>query len=230
MLFLEDGVATGCSWPSVVCEHLATRYHWTTFSPHETALSGCFMYPTKGTLRLAWSQIYYSGFGRYVILPPASDVSRGVDGIGRLHDDTRFREVLMSLTPALPMRPFQFGTYKLIYRRYAGLFFTFGMDTNDNELLALETVHLFVELLESYFSNVCELDIVFNFNKVGRGRRRLPSAGPVGSLEFLPRNVPDWQGLRIDVEHVASLTSGAYVYCGPGGTSSRRVECTSDIP
>ena len=40
------------------------------------------------------------------------------------------------------------------------------MDVNDNELLALETVHLFVELLESYFSNVCELDIVFNFNKV----------------------------------------------------------------
>lgn len=55
------------------------------------------------------------------------------------------------------------------------------MDVNDNELLALETVHLFVELLESYFSNVCELDIVFNFNKaslrgagggVGRGEQR----------------------------------------------------------
>jgi len=30
----------------------------------------------------------------------------------------------------------------------------------------LETIHLFVELLDSYFSNVCELDIVFNFNKV----------------------------------------------------------------
>jgi Clathrin adaptor complex small chain len=54
----------------------------------------------------------------------------------------------------------------VIYRRYAGLFFTLGVDVNDNELLALETVHLFVELLDSYFSNVCELDIVFNFNKV----------------------------------------------------------------
>lgn len=42
------------------------------------------------------------------------------------------------------------------------------MDVNDNELLALETVHLFVELLESYFSNVCELDIVFNFNKASQ--------------------------------------------------------------
>ena len=37
---------------------------------------------------------------------------------------------------------------------------------SDNELAYLETIHLFVELLDQYFSNVCELDIVFNFNKV----------------------------------------------------------------
>lgn len=40
------------------------------------------------------------------------------------------------------------------------------MDVTDNELSYLETIHLFVELLDSYFSNVCELDIVFNFNRV----------------------------------------------------------------
>lgn len=60
----------------------------------------------------------------------------------------------------------QFGSYKLVYRRYAGLFFTIAVDINDNELVYLETIHLFVELLDKYFSNVCELDIVFNFNKV----------------------------------------------------------------
>lgn len=27
-------------------------------------------------------------------------------------------------------------------------------------------IHLFVENLDQYFGNVCELDIVFNFNKV----------------------------------------------------------------
>ncbi|GMI05447.1 hypothetical protein TrVE_jg4578 [Triparma verrucosa] len=58
------------------------------------------------------------------------------------------------------------STYKLIYRRYAGLFFTIAVDVTDNELAYLESIHLFVELLDSYFSNVCELDIVFNFNKV----------------------------------------------------------------
>lgn len=60
----------------------------------------------------------------------------------------------------------EYNNYKLIYRRYAGLFFTIAVDASDNELSYLETIHLFVELLDSYFSNVCELDIVFNFNKV----------------------------------------------------------------
>ena len=37
---------------------------------------------------------------------------------------------------------------------------------NDNELVHLESIHLFVELLDQYFGNVCELDLVFNFHKV----------------------------------------------------------------
>ena len=60
----------------------------------------------------------------------------------------------------------EYNNYKLIYRRYAGLFFTIAVDVQDNELSYLESIHLFVELLDSYFANVCELDIVFNFNKV----------------------------------------------------------------
>lgn len=60
----------------------------------------------------------------------------------------------------------EYNNYKLIYRRYAGLFFTIAVDIQDNELSYLETIHLFVELLDAYFANVCELDIVFNFNKV----------------------------------------------------------------
>ena len=60
----------------------------------------------------------------------------------------------------------EYNNYKLIYRRYAGLYFTIAVDATDNELSYLETIHLFVELLDSYFANVCELDIVFHFNKV----------------------------------------------------------------
>ncbi|MCP9260824.1 AP-1 complex subunit sigma-2 [Dirofilaria immitis] len=35
----------------------------------------------------------------------------------------------------------------------------------DNELLCLEIIHRFVELLDKYFGSVCELDIIFNFEK-----------------------------------------------------------------
>ncbi|ESQ50834.1 hypothetical protein EUTSA_v10022930mg [Eutrema salsugineum] len=34
------------------------------------------------------------------------------------------------------------------------------------ELAYLECIHLFVEILDHFFSNVCELDLVFNFHKV----------------------------------------------------------------
>jgi hypothetical protein len=56
-----------------------------------------------------------------------------------------------------------------VYRRYAGLFFSVCIDASDNELSMLEAIHLFVEILDHYFSNVCELDLVFNFHKVGPG-------------------------------------------------------------
>ena len=71
----------------------------------------------------------------------------------------------------------------MVYRRYAGLFFCLCVDANDNELAYLEAIHLFVEilgiihrrvtlwlsdrlLLDTFFDNVCELDLVFNFYKV----------------------------------------------------------------
>jgi AP-2 complex subunit sigma-1 len=40
------------------------------------------------------------------------------------------------------------------------------VDVTDNELLYLESIHLFVEVLDHYFGNVCELDLVFGFHKV----------------------------------------------------------------
>jgi hypothetical protein len=54
---------------------------------------------------------------------------------------------------------------RVAYRRYAGLFFVVGLDAADSALAALEAVHLFVEVLDHYFANVCELDLVFNFHK-----------------------------------------------------------------
>eukprot|EP01111_Echinosteliopsis_oligospora_P002789 TRINITY_DN1432_c0_g1_i2.p1 TRINITY_DN1432_c0_g1~~TRINITY_DN1432_c0_g1_i2.p1 ORF type:complete len:143 (+),score=16.75 TRINITY_DN1432_c0_g1_i2:68-496(+) len=60
----------------------------------------------------------------------------------------------------------EFRNHKVVYRRYAGLFFMMVVDHKDNELSCLEAIHLFVEVLDAYFGNVCELDLVFNFFKV----------------------------------------------------------------
>ncbi|TGZ53487.1 AP complex subunit sigma [Temnothorax longispinosus] len=48
---------------------------------------------------------------------------------------------------------------------YASLYFCCAIEQNDNELLTLEIIHRYVELLDKYFGSVCELDIIFNFEK-----------------------------------------------------------------
>ncbi|KAJ8062391.1 hypothetical protein OCU04_008932 [Sclerotinia nivalis] len=54
---------------------------------------------------------------------------------------------------------------KIVYRRYASLFFIAGCASRDNELITLEIVHRYVEQMDKYYGNVCELDIIFNFQK-----------------------------------------------------------------
>ncbi|CAD5231855.1 unnamed protein product [Bursaphelenchus xylophilus] len=60
----------------------------------------------------------------------------------------------------------EFRSFKIVYRRYAGLYFCICVDIGDNNLYYLEAIHNFVEVLNEYFHNVCELDLVFNFYKV----------------------------------------------------------------
>lgn len=60
----------------------------------------------------------------------------------------------------------EYNQHKLVYRRYAGLYFISAIDPNDNELSNLESLHFFVEILDIYFQSVCELDLVFNFYKL----------------------------------------------------------------
>lgn len=43
---------------------------------------------------------------------------------------------------------------KVVYRRYASLFFVCGIGSGDNELITLEIIHRYVEVLDRYFGNV----------------------------------------------------------------------------
>jgi len=56
--------------------------------------------------------------------------------------------------------------YRLIYRHYATLYFVFCVDTAESELGILDLIQVFVESLNKCFENVCELDFVFNADKV----------------------------------------------------------------
>ncbi|KAI4457369.1 adaptor complexes small subunit family [Holotrichia oblita] len=53
----------------------------------------------------------------------------------------------------------------VVFSSYASLYFCCAIEQEDNELLTLEVIHRYVELLDKYFGSVCELDIIFNFEK-----------------------------------------------------------------
>ncbi|CAD6207266.1 unnamed protein product [Miscanthus lutarioriparius] len=55
--------------------------------------------------------------------------------------------------------------YRVVYKRYASLYFCMCIDPADNELETLQIIHHYVEILDRYFGNVCELDLIFNFHK-----------------------------------------------------------------
>uniref|UniRef100_A0A6B2LMV1 AP complex subunit sigma n=1 Tax=Arcella intermedia TaxID=1963864 RepID=A0A6B2LMV1_9EUKA len=55
---------------------------------------------------------------------------------------------------------------KIIYRQYATLFFVFWVDDSESELGILDLIQVLVESLDNCFENVCELDIIFNMDKV----------------------------------------------------------------
>lgn len=48
----------------------------------------------------------------------------------------------------------EYKDHKVVYRRYASLFFIAGISGSDNELITLEVLHRYVECLDKYFGSV----------------------------------------------------------------------------
>jgi AP-4 complex subunit sigma-1 len=76
-----------------------------------------------------------------------------------------FGRKILSLTLFVKCSFFEYKTHKIVYRRYASLYFIVGVDEHENEIGILELIHLIVETFDKYFNNVCELDIMFNLEK-----------------------------------------------------------------
>mmetsp|Transcript_17248 Transcript_17248/g.19615 ORF Transcript_17248/g.19615 Transcript_17248/m.19615 type:complete len:156 (+) Transcript_17248:176-643(+) len=87
--------------------------------------------------------------------------------IGKKEKQRLLREV-SQLVISRPQKLCNFVEWKgrkVVYKRYASLYFITIIAPDENELITLETIHHFVEVLDKYFGNVCELDIIFNFHK-----------------------------------------------------------------
>ncbi|KAJ7630697.1 putative APS1-AP-1 complex subunit [Roridomyces roridus] len=67
---------------------------------------------------------------------------------------------------------------RVVYKRYASLFFVCGIQ-GENELMILEVIHRYVEILDRYFGNVTELDLIFNFQKAYAVLDELVIAGEI---------------------------------------------------
>ncbi|KAJ3305263.1 AP-3 complex subunit sigma-2 [Kappamyces sp. JEL0829] len=50
---------------------------------------------------------------------------------------------------------------RIVYRHYATLYFVFVVDSSESELGILDLIQVFVESLDTVFTNVCELDLIF---------------------------------------------------------------------
>jgi Clathrin adaptor complex small chain len=79
------------------------------------------------------------------------------------------------------------------FRRYAGLYFVVGLKGID--LLGLEFVQLYVEALDKYFGSVCELDLVFQFDKALMVLDEILIAGDVSEIDrtAISEKVKSWE-------------------------------------
>ncbi|KAF1323480.1 Coiled-coil domain-containing protein, partial [Globisporangium splendens] len=73
-----------------------------------------------------------------------------------LKEKTRMIREITSLVLSRPQKQcnfIEFKDKKIVYKRYASLFFIACISKDENELITLESIHMFVEVLDRYFGN-----------------------------------------------------------------------------
>ncbi|CAJ1375915.1 unnamed protein product [Effrenium voratum] len=69
--------------------------------------------------------------------------------------------------------------HKIIYRHFATLYFIFVADGAESELGVLDLIQVFVQVLDNCFENVCELDLIYHFDRVNYILDEIVMAGMV---------------------------------------------------
>lgn len=68
---------------------------------------------------------------------------------------------------------------KIIYRHFASLFFVMIADSSESELGILDLLQVFVHVLDSCFEKICEVDLVYHYDRVNYVLDELIMAGMV---------------------------------------------------
>jgi AP-3 complex subunit sigma len=137
----------------------------------------------------------------------------------------RQQEAIRTIYSALSQRPEDSCSFvetedifgpdtKLVYKHFATLYFIFVIDSSESELGMLDLIQVFVETLDRCFKNVCELDIVYNFNKVHTILDEIVMGGQVvetNSAEVLKAVQDIWKLERVGDLNVPSVRGiGSY--------------------
>lgn len=72
-----------------------------------------------------------------------------------------------------------YDNIRVIYRRYATLYFVFIVDQQESELGILDLIQVFVQVLNRCFKNVCELDLVFHWQVLEAALEEIIQGGMV---------------------------------------------------
>lgn len=90
------------------------------------------------------------------------------------------------------------GTNRIIYRHYATLYFVFAVDKSESELGILDLIQVLVEVLDSIFENVCELDMIFHMEKVQYVLSEMVQGGMVleTNLNTIVRRINEQEALE----------------------------------
>lgn len=79
----------------------------------------------------------------------------------------------------LPSDVLSVGEERIIYRHFASLFFVVVADACESELGILDLLQVFVHVLDQCFENICELDIVYHYDRVNYVLDEIVMAGMV---------------------------------------------------